>query len=471
MPTRMHRSRFDALGGWCRTPGTRDALPTVAAFSTNDETALAATFFDKTRGDFGFFGYVLLARDAFGRYQVFDYRGPYVTARAANKAVLQRLSDLEKAEPPDVPMREGSKRGVDLFASIKGVKKFNEKFIHLRDGRNPSAARELLQEISKWYVDRDGNFAKDFQTAGFDSRIWELYLFATFTAMDLAIDNTEAVPDFCISRGEQKVFVEATTANPTGNVQQSIKGKPPPPPENLLEYNEQEIALKFGSPLASKVKKKYWDQPHVKGHPFAIAIADFHAPSSMVWTQVGLQTYLYGEGVEQYEENGKVRWRVKKLKEHRAGKKAVPSDFFGQKGHEHISAVLFSNAGTLTKFNRMGILAGFGDDAVQLIRSGGLHEPGPHAYEPEPFLVNIEDPEYFEDWDDELQVFHNPNAVNPIDDDMFPTAANYRVIDGEVLWRSPKRPVVFSFSRSNAYPYSGIDAAQAARPPQSEEDQ
>ncbi|MBL6612403.1 MAG: hypothetical protein ISS15_21115 [Alphaproteobacteria bacterium] len=472
MPTRMSRYRFDALADWCRVPGTRHLLPTVAAFSTMDEKALGVVFYDKTLGkglgEAGLFGYVLLGRDAFSRYQIFDRRGPYITARAANKAVLARLGEFE-GKAPAVPMSPKAKRGVDLFSLIKGVKNLDEKFINLRDSVTSSAARELLTEISYWFVDRDGNFAKDFQTTGFDGRLWELYLFATFTAMDFEFNGSSAVPDFCLARDGKKVFVEATTANATANVKPSIKGAPPPPPDDLRGYNEKEMVLKFGSPLESKVKKAYWDLPNVKGHPFVIAIADFHAPASMVWSQSALQIYLYGFGVEQYEEGGKIRWREKRLDSHVVGAKTIPSNFFGQERHKHISAILSSNAGTHAKFNRMGVQAGFGNDAVQLVRAGGLHVPGDFAYEPEPFRINVEDPDYSEDWDDELCVFHNPNAVTPLGDEMFRTAANYRLIDGEVLWTSPKRPVLFSSTRSLAFPGGGVDDIQPAKKPKAAE--
>ncbi len=52
--------------------------------------------------------------------------------------------------------------------------------------------------------------------------------------------------------------------------------------------------IKFGSPLFSKMKKKYWEQEHVKGQPFILAIEDFHQPGSMVWTASALEVYLYG---------------------------------------------------------------------------------------------------------------------------------------------------------------------------------
>ena len=52
-------------------------------------------------------------------------------------------------------------------------------------------------------------------------------------------------------------------------------------------------------------------------------------------------------------------------------KSAFPSCFFNQQNTENVSAVLFTNAGTMPKFNRMGVLADFGDPSVRLIRKNG----------------------------------------------------------------------------------------------------
>ena len=54
---------------------------------------------------------------------------------------------------------------------------------------------------------------RDFQTAGTDARLWELYLFRVFRALDFTIDQSIAIPDFALSRGELKLFVEAVTGN------------------------------------------------------------------------------------------------------------------------------------------------------------------------------------------------------------------------------------------------------------------
>jgi len=48
----------------------------------------------------------------------------------------------------------------------------------------------------RWYEDVDGNFIEQFQTTGFDARIWELYLFAAFRELLYAIDRTHTAHRF-----------------------------------------------------------------------------------------------------------------------------------------------------------------------------------------------------------------------------------------------------------------------------------
>ena len=73
---------------------------------------------------------------------------------------------------------------------------------------------------------------------------------------------------------------------------------------------------------------------------------------------------------------------MKQLKEHVVGSKKVPANFFAQPDVQNVSAVLHSNAGTIPKFNRMGVLAGFGDPEVSLLRHGGFEDLTPGAVKP-----------------------------------------------------------------------------------------
>ena len=248
-------------------------------------------------------------------------------------------------------------------------------------------------------------------------------MFAAFTALGFAFDRTASVPDFRLVRAEERLFVEAVTANPTGNLEFDIKQMPPDPPEDYWHYIEHDMPQKFGSPLLSKLRKKYWEREDVGNNPFVLAIADFHAPASMngpVPHFLVTCTALVLNGVRQRTDDKYPQ--AKRIGDHIVRKKVVPTNFFAQEGARHVSAVLFSNAGTMSKFNRMGVLAGFGDPEVSLWRIGGLNDLTPGATMPIEFEMNIEDPNYSEGWADEMEIYHNPNALVRLPEGCFPTS-------------------------------------------------
>lgn len=63
------------------------------------------------------------------------------------------------------------------------------------------------------FHDADGNFVEQFQTHGFDARVFELYLQAYFETLDGHVERP-ARPDFLVTCGGVTVAVEATTSNP-----------------------------------------------------------------------------------------------------------------------------------------------------------------------------------------------------------------------------------------------------------------
>ncbi len=127
----------------------------------------------------------------------------------------------------------------------------------------------------------DGNFVRDFQTTGFDARVWELYLFAWANASGYEVRRPYDSPDYLVVRKGHEVWLEAVTANPTVGQPQPVRLDP-----NDHEYLEavrnrdfHQLPIKFGSPLFSKLKKKYWELPPVQGTPLVFALSDFHDPS------------------------------------------------------------------------------------------------------------------------------------------------------------------------------------------------
>jgi hypothetical protein len=278
-----------------------------------------------------------------------------------------------------------------------------------------------------YFVDIDGNFIEQFQTTGFDSRVWELYLFSYFIEDSFIMDRTHNRPDFILSKFGQKAAVEAVIVGRKGNNQAYIHLKPDEYFKKLLSEKEDMdgMAIKFGSPLLTKLNKKYWELDYLRGIPFIIAIADFHEDYAMTWSFNSLITYLYGYEHDSYhDEKGNLVIKPQKIQTHIHGEKKIPSGYFEQPGTESISAVLFSSSGTISKFSRMGIQAGFAVKGIKTFRYGMSYKHDPNSSLPNMFSYEVTENSN-ETWAEGLDLFHNPHANLPINPDIFPTIAHH----------------------------------------------
>jgi hypothetical protein len=286
--------------------------------------------------------------------------------------------------------------------------------------------------MMRWYEDADGNFVEQFQTDGFDARIWELYLFAAFIEMGYSVDRSRSAPDF-VCQGTPGAFcLEATTV---GATRDHSGGIVPPPPVDTRDaihaFRNEYMPIKYGSALTSKLQKRYWEREHVAGKPLVFGIHDFQAPMSMLVSRSSLPLYLYGYDEDwEHDAEGKLHISPRKVATHRWGNKVIPSGFFDLPGAENVSAVLFSNSGTISRFDRMGVLAGFGSPRVRLIREGFALDHDPNATEPKPFRKVVRPPDYVETWVEGLEVYHNPRAVRPLAPAAMPGAAHHRLLPG-----------------------------------------
>lgn len=417
-------TRFNALGGYARHPATSSMFEELGFFETENGDVLGIATLDITDQDFGG---IVLARDSKLRFRGVDVIGFFATADEAREALLAAM--LKAAQANMETHHQGDEKGapVDFFTPLHDEDRLNPAFVQLTTNEAYSPAREIIRPMMRWYEDADGNFVEQFQTTGFDQRIWELYLFATLIEAKYSLSREHATPDFCCSSALGELYIEAVTVGPTVRDGEIV---PPPPtstPEGLKLYLEEYMPIKFGSALFSKLKKAYWTQPHVVGKPLIFAIADFSAPMSMIHSHSALERYLFG-----YQHNGTLDDQGElvispiRIETHQWGDKApIPSGFFRLPEAAHVSAVISSSSGTVAKFNRMGILGKFGSKQVLLIREGLMIDHDPNALEPKLFWAIVNSAGYEEDWIEGLNVYHNPYAENPLPMEMLPGAAHY----------------------------------------------
>jgi len=129
------------------------------------------------------------------------------------------------------------------------------------------------------------------------------------------------------------------------------------------------LKLKIGlAAKRSKLQRDYHRLPHVAGNPFMIALADFHAPGSMVWSREALIGYLYGSGADSRSINGRMT-PVETTRDKLLGNDNIPAGLFIDERQSDLSAVIFSNACSISKLYRVGISAGAQVPEYRMVRS------------------------------------------------------------------------------------------------------
>ena len=434
--------RFDALAGYCRDPMARLTAEEVAWFEHGGESVLGAVIKDRSDGDFGA---IVLGRDERGRFR---WIGGLTDFHKTPDEAARELSVEMERQAAKSAQGDGKGESVDFFEPVVARRRLNKDFLLLAGSEGYSPARGIIEPMMKWYEDLDGNFIEQFQTTAFDARLWELYLFAAFVEMGYRIGNIHAVPDFDCGGPFGEFAVEATTVNPTqGKGGRTLPAPTPNTMNEVLAYLKGYMPIKYASALTSKLKRKYWEKPNVVGKPLLFAIMDFSSPGSMVNTTTSLPLYLYGYDYDHDKDprTGRLRIRPRKVAEHRWKGKTIPSGFFDLPGAEHVSAVLFSNSGTISKFERMGVVAGFGSKRIRVYQQGTVFDHDPDATVPRTFQVEVTRRGYSESWAEGLNLFHNPKALLPISNGMLPGAAHHRLLpDGQRSDMLPEWQVIAS---------------------------
>lgn len=423
--------RFNALAGYARAPRTFIDGTEVGWYSESAEKVLGVIVQDNDDRDYVC---IVMGRDRVGRYRAVHLSDWYDTVGRARAAMIDTLTEWAAKDVAEYEQGDEPREAVDFFCPRHRNERLIPAFRKLAAEEGFSPARGITEAMMYYFQDPDGNFVEQFQSTAFDSRLWELYLFALLAELRYSIDRAHPAPDFLCNGLLGSFFIEAATANPTIRDGQNVEtGRPKNAPELEL-YMTQYLPIKFAGPLTNKLSRRYWEKAHIAGRPIVLAIADFHYPMSMTWSQTALTTYLYGSEFKwKHDEDGRLVITPEPIAEHVWGDKKVPSGFFGLPDAEHISAVISSREATISKFNRMGLKAGFGSPRVRMVRAGTRYVQDPNRSAPEEFTAVVHDPDYHEDWVDGLEVYHNPNAKIPLDVDMLWGATHHHILpDGQI---------------------------------------
>lgn len=451
----MKRARFDLFALGARMGLARLMSVELSHWSDQEERVLGFVFLDTTDQDYG---WILMARDKIGRFRCVDVGTSFNSEQYAAQQLRERIAvavdegdylalgdqEDETNYPTNVlAVPEGTDVGA-LHPHFRGLIE--------SPGRHPS--REVFKEIGPWLAPSDPDFVSEFQFKQFDQRLWEMFLWATFRELGFDVTQPQA-PDFTCTAPGISFTVEATTVSPSTS---GVLADHPDPktPDEMKEFLGHYMPMKFGSSLTSKLNKKdkdgqsYWERGDAVGKPFMLAVADFHKSGSedeigsMTYTASALWPYLYGHRIEWELVDGELITRAVKRGDHIYKEKVVETGFFDLPGAENISAIIFSNAGTLAKFDRMGIAAGFIPASHKYFRMGTRFNPDLNAVHPNLFFEEIGREDYVEYWSDELQIFHNPNAKAPLPEEVFDGVTQHFFKGGNQITVTPEGTVLGS---------------------------
>lgn len=439
----------------------------ICWFSNKQENILGVIIFDFSDENFNA---VLLGRDEVGKFRCFDLKTDFNTPEAAFlwiKINIEELSIEGKKIFPQFDVNPESR--INLFSDTVPEEKQNPYYRILKNHKSWISAKRLIEEIMPHYTDIDGNFVNQFQTSGFDQRLWELYLFNYFHEEGLEIDRKHFMPDFTVSRGSEIIGIEAVTVSRKTklpnyvNVFDLSENQMHLIPDDKTLHND--MPLMWGSSLYSKlthtVKKypkepmnkemiHYWEAEHLINKPFIIAIQDFHDDYCMTWSQNSLIEYLYGYKYFPYYEGTQLKLIPKKIHSYNKKGVTVPAGFFFQPNAEHISAIIATPLGTLSKFNRLGKQAGFDSYHSTMIRIGTCHHHDPNANKPNLFKYIVSE-DSKETWAEGISVFHNPNAIHKVSEDFFPNAAHHYLDNEQLVSHLPE------FMPYNSYTFNLVE--------------
>lgn len=427
--------RFNALAAQSRGSAAADICEELAYYTDYNEIVLGLVARDTRDSDF--VG-ILFGRDEGSRFRAIDVKASIETQEQAINWVKCGIKRYVGEGRKEFPQGDNRKK-IDLFTPIVPAYKQHLYFKKLSQEDVFVPAKAVINELMPHFVDIDGNFVEQFQSTGFDARLWELYLNTYLNEELFSFDREFNAPDFIVRKNGKKVAIEAVIVgrksdNPVTAFQVEPKYLHP---SDIKEKNENEMPIKFGSPLYTKLKKEYWNLEQIKDSPLIFAIADFHDDQSMHWSSNALISYLYGVKHEfEHDKEGQLIISALKIDKHELKGKEIPSGYFFQPDTENVSAIIFSASGTISKFNRIGQQAGFGNDNIEMYRFGSCHDHSHNASLPKDFKYQVTT-KTNETWAEGLSMFHNPNAKFPVPQELFPSIAHHHFYEGQIVSTLP----------------------------------
>jgi hypothetical protein len=305
-------------------------------------------------------------------------------------------------------------RSTDIFTVVVPLGRRHAQFTALLEFAPYADARSLMNKIFQRMGDPNGGFVRHFQGDGFHSRLFELCCFAYLEEAGLGVDRAQPCPDFIVSGQLGHAAVESVTLNsPAGQgTDISLLRLEPLTQEEIFAKVSRELAQRISRTLVRKLKHAYQDLDHCRDRPLVFMVGPFFEAGASFYTDDALFYPLFG---------GPEGWENETL------------PFFRRKEASAVSAVLYCNQFTVSKFFRLATDFSTSDLPITL-REGMCYRPhGVDAHALCKFshrLGSTATPK--EKWAEGITVFENPYARIPLPRGLLPATSFVYVEDGYV---------------------------------------
>lgn len=310
---------------------------------------------------------------------------------------------------------------INVFSKVPNLPedRLHDKFKLLIDEIYYMGAKDIINDWTKDFHDRDNKIALEFQTT-FHSALWEFYLNAVFRRLGFNIDKNHNRPDFII-KGAYEFYVEAVVSE----IKQG--GRPESertdddhlsmlePIEDDIKFSEliDEAIVRHSNSIHSKLDKYtgYKDKKGKlisgynschwvdDGKPYIVALSSYDQVNYGKEYIYSMFALLYG----QYYSPEKDAYYSKSFIKKPGTDSNINLGIFCNKKMQDISAIIFTNLLTLGKLSSLSKSIQPDMSYVLNVRYD-IHKPH--------FKIHEVDENHPEDLLDGVYVFHNPNAKN-----------------------------------------------------------
>ncbi|MEA5605955.1 hypothetical protein [Nostoc sp. UHCC 0252] len=304
---------------------------------------------------------------------------------------------------------------MDIFTPVVPEEKQHKHFRFITQTNLYTPEISVINGWADSFIDRDGKFAKEFQTT-FNSSFWELYLFACFKELNCKVDLFHETPDFVISSPYGDFIAEATTANhPEGfrpEWDQDLSMLDQISMDDMLRLS----TIRLLNAITSKHRKyvtKYSKLAHVHNKPFVICVAPFEQPFFFFQNAEPIVRVLYAYEQPLIVPSGKEGQFIiiGESRSHRVQKKPgvdLSLGLFTNSAMSEVSAIIFNNKATLSKVHALAE-----NCTYPVIFSGSRVVNSGKELGVEHFVKRK--PNYKETLLDGVQILLNPFAKYPLD--------------------------------------------------------